>query len=301
MDGIDHGPLRYYPAADGARLAYRVHHCGMRDAPALVMVHGVASNSTRFSELSSQLRLRGTWDLLRPDLRGHGASMHRGRLTRELWCGDLLALLDAEGHERAVFLGHSLGAQVIMDLAVAHPARVRGLILVDPVFPGALRGMLGLVRRLGPLNRLVIALLAAAQRLDIGKRSFPYRDLAALDARTRELLRRNEAEHIGRLYMNPRADLRYLPLRNYLQDLREVVRPVPDPSRIRVPVLVLRSAGASVSDRDAVAGQVARFPLGRHVDIDADHWLLTERPVEARHAIEHWCEQLIGETPPSPV
>ena len=227
--------------------------------------------------------------------------MHRGRLTRELWCGDLLALLDAEGHERAVFLGHSLGAQVIMDLAVAHPARVRGLILVDPVFPGALRGMLGLVRRLGPLNRLVIALLAAAQRLDIGKRSFPYRDLAALDARTRELLRRNEAEHIGRLYMNPRADLRYLPLRNYLQDLREVVRPVPDPSRIRVPVLVLRSAGASVSDRDAVAGQVARFPLGRHVDIDADHWLLTERPVEARHAIEHWCEQLIGETPPSPV
>jgi esterase len=297
MGDIDHGAIRYCPASDGLRLGYRVHHCGRSGAPALVMVHGLASNSTRFSELAAHTRLRASWDLLRPDLRGHGASMCRGRISREQWCRDLLAILDAEGHGQAVFLGHSLGAQVAMDLAVAHPERVKGLILVDPVFPEALGGVMGMIRRLAVLNHLAIFVARCLETIGLRRRGFPYRDLHALDTRTRGALRHSQQADIARLYMSPRADLKYLPLTNYLQDLREVVRPVPEPARIAVPVLVLRSAGATVSNAAMVTVRVARFPNAHCVTIDADHWLLTERPEEARQAIDAWCESLQGAVP----
>jgi esterase len=287
-----HLTLRHCQAADGLPLGYRVHRCGVTDAPALVMIHGLASNSTRFSELCARTRLRDAWDLLCPDLRGHGASMTRDPIGRQRWCTDLLTLLDAEGHARAVFMGHSLGAQVAMDLAVSEPQRVRGLILVDPVFPPALRGMLGLVRRVSLLNRALIAVLRVSGLARIGRRHFPYRDLHALDCRTRALLERGDFHGIARIYMSPRADLRYLPLINYLQDLREVVRPVPDPADIPMPVLVLRSAGATVTEARIADDRIARFPRGRVVEIPADHWLLTERPEEARRVIEEWCGAL---------
>lgn len=296
MKVVDADPLRTFRAEDGTRLAFRAHYCGRPGAPALVMVHGVGSNGTRFTELSARTRLRSSWDLLRPDLRGHGGSLCRGLLTREIWSRDLVSLLDAEGRGAAVFMGHSLGAQVAMDLAAAYPGRVRGLILVDPVFPETLRGVLALVRRLAPMNRVAIRLLGLTERMGLQRRTFPYRDLYALDLRTRSLLDAGRSRGIVRLYMNPRADLRYLPLRNYLQDLREVVRAVPDPATIPVPVLILRSEGASVSDADRSARLLSRFPAGERVDIDADHWLLTERPAEARAAIERWCLARVPES-----
>ena len=41
-------------------------------------------------------------------------------------CGDLLGLLDATGHDDAVFVGHDWGALLVWDLARLHPDRVRG-------------------------------------------------------------------------------------------------------------------------------------------------------------------------------
>lgn len=284
------------PAAAGGkvRLGYRLSRGGP-GRPALVMIHGLASNLTRWSEFVAETELGAGWDLLRLDLRGHGLSQWRGHYRREDWCADLAAVLDAEGYASAVVMGHSLGAEVAMDFARAYPQRTAGLILIDPVYPPALRGVLALARRLHWLVGLAVRLCRALNALGLRRRRLPYRDLRALDEQTRRLLA--AAQHardadIARLYMKPGADLHYIPLANYLQDIYEVVRPVPDPAGLDVPTLVLVSAGASISDARMGRDWIARFPCARTVAIDADHWLLTERPVEARLAIDAWCRAL---------
>lgn len=275
---------------DGARIGY----CLSRGAPGrgvVVLIHGLASNMTRWSEFVEHTSLGAQWDLLRLDLRGHGHSMYRGRIGRERWCADINAILDHEGYGAAVLIGHSMGAQVAMQFAQDHPRRVKGLVLIDPVFGTALRGSLLTGSRLHWLNWLAIRALWLVNFFGIGRRKFMPRDLRALDEKTRAALASDPDAKIAELYMSPRVDLRYIPLVNYLQDLYDVVRPVPDPARLDMPVLVLQSAGASVSDADTTARCIARFPQGETVVIDADHWLLTEKPREAREAIETWCER----------
>ncbi|MFJ2743731.1 alpha/beta fold hydrolase [Streptomyces sp. NPDC087440] len=82
------------------------------------------------------------------DLANHGAS---GKLAKEpSWqehAADLIGLLDALEIESTYLVGTSASTQLARDVALAHPDRVRGLILAGPVF-----GLTGM-RRHRQLNR----------------------------------------------------------------------------------------------------------------------------------------------------
>jgi pimeloyl-ACP methyl ester carboxylesterase len=82
---------------DGVRIAYRrtAARKPAGKAPVLLL-HGLASNMTRWSEFVERTTLADDRDVIRVDLRGHGDSPTRGRISLQLWCDDLLALLDAE-------------------------------------------------------------------------------------------------------------------------------------------------------------------------------------------------------------
>ena len=118
------------------------------------------------------------------------------------------------------------------------------------------------------------------------------RDLYKLDRKTRAFLQSNPQQGIAELYMSPFEDLKYIPLANYLQDILQVVRPVGRIEKITCPVLVLLSQGASMSNVEKNTRIINSMPGSEIKAIDADHWLLTERPAEARRAIEDWCEKL---------
>src|SRR2546430_1938168 len=85
---------RTLTASDGARLAYRLWRPA-RSRGLLILLHGLASNATRWSEFVATTSLRENWDILRPDLRGQGASVHRGRMGMDIWCDDLAAIVNA--------------------------------------------------------------------------------------------------------------------------------------------------------------------------------------------------------------
>lgn len=279
---------RSLTAAEGIVIGYRVLR-GAQPRPVLVMLHGLASNLTRWSEFVAHTELKSDWDLLRLDLRGHGTSLTRSAIDRTRWCADIAAVLQQEGYAQAVIVGHSLGAQVAIEYARRHPEQVIGLVLIDPVFPEALRGMLLSARRLRPLLWLMIRALRLLNALGLRRRHIPPRDLHALDVKTRAALAAAPELRIADLYMSPLEDLRYVPLVVYLQDLYETTRRLPAPEEIHAPVLVLLSAGAAVTEGDMTRRFIERFPCHSTVIVAADHWLLTERPEEARHAIERWC------------
>ncbi|MFD3746284.1 alpha/beta fold hydrolase [Nocardia sp. NPDC058633] len=74
-----------------------------------------------------------------PDLRGYGrteAPADVAAYTNEAVIGDLLALLDDIGAEKAVFVGLDFGAQLVWELSLRAPERVEALaVLNNPYAP----------------------------------------------------------------------------------------------------------------------------------------------------------------------
>lgn len=278
---------------DGTKLSYRLWRGAGANRPTLVLLHGVASNRTRWSEFVEHTALTRRWNLLRPDLRGHGESFARGRLTMELWCADLLHLLEAENVDRALLIGHSLGAQLALHFAARHPARVQGLGLIDPVLREAVRGNLRYLLWLRPLARLAVEIILLLNRLGLRRRNIPNRDLRALDTATRaRMLDAGKQEEMIALYSSPWEDLRYFPVASFVQELLELVRPLPSLDARDMPILVLLSKGLTYTDPDITRAWLAALPRSETVTLDAYHWPLTENPVQVREAIERWCARL---------
>jgi pimeloyl-ACP methyl ester carboxylesterase len=278
-----------YASGNRPPIAYRRWHCpAPTDRLPLVLIHGAASNLTRWSELVADTRLAAERDLLRLDLRGHGASIDRGPTSLELWADDIAGILDAEGIDRAVLLGHCLGASVAVTFAARYPARTAGLILVEPTMHAALTGTLGRVRRFAPLMRILIGGIRVLNRLGLHRRSLDSIDLRALD----EAFRARLAEPGGRAalearYASVREDLLTMPTAAYLQDLVETVRPLPL-ERVRVPALVLLSQARTFADAERTRAELGRLTGAQIRTIDAAHWIPTERPREMREAIDEW-------------
>ncbi len=257
---------------------------------AIIFLHGLASNATRWRELTSNFSLRDKSYLLAMDLRGHGHSMTFQHYQRRDWCTDVGTLIEIL-NKPTILVGHSMGAQIALDYAAQDQTHLRGLLLIDPVFPQALTGVLKNVAHFRWLFNLVAFSLGALNRMGIHKRHYPYRDLQKLDLKTRTFLAENPDKDIADLYMNPFTDLRYMPIANYLKDLVEVSRKLPSLADIDVPVLVLLSSGASTSNVKTNRKILSQIPDLEIKTIHADHWLLTEKPVEARTIIEAWCKE----------
>jgi pimeloyl-ACP methyl ester carboxylesterase len=279
-------------AVGGVALHYRLARSGAGGAP-LVLVHGVASNLTRWSEFVEHTTLARGRDLLRVDLRGHGESLARTPTGMARWSDDLAAILDAERYRRAVFVGHSLGANLAVHFAARHPGRAAGLALIDPVLSQALRGRARWLRRLAPLACGLAVVVRLANRLGLHRRRIPVLDLRQLDESARaELLAHGRTGSFVRRYSSPFADLAFVPTAVYLQDVAELVRPLPALAAIRVPVLAILSKGVTFTDLAATTRLLETLPKVELRVIDATHWPLTEQPVVVRAAIERWCAQL---------
>jgi pimeloyl-ACP methyl ester carboxylesterase len=130
VPAVTHRPLRI-EASDGTPLFARLY--GRATAsPAMVCLPGLTRNSRDFTQLASASSADRL--VVCPDLRGRGESGYdpTGATYRaDVYVDDVLAVLDTAGVERAVFVGTSLGGQVSMLLASAHPGRVAGIVLND--------------------------------------------------------------------------------------------------------------------------------------------------------------------------
>jgi pimeloyl-ACP methyl ester carboxylesterase len=102
------------------------------DGEPLALIHGVGASLEVWDGVAD--RLRDRYQILRYDQRGHGQSEKvPGPYSVEDFAGDLRALLDAFGIERAHVAGHSLGGLVAQSFALDYPGRLSKLALISTV------------------------------------------------------------------------------------------------------------------------------------------------------------------------
>jgi|GEM_PF-7103120 len=132
----------YFQGEDGIELAYRrwMPIQSERDTP-IVLLHGAASNSTRWWHFVKHSRLTADRLLLRPDLRGHGESLWRGPARIEDWSQDIAGMLQHEQQARAFVVGHCLGANIALGFASRFPDRCAGLVLIEPIVRETVTGV----------------------------------------------------------------------------------------------------------------------------------------------------------------
>lgn len=92
-------------------------------------LHGLADTLDIWKRLAPSLEARGR--VTRIDQRGHGRSgAPLGPYSLADLASDVVAVLDTEGVERTILVGHSMGGIVAMQTALAHPERIAALVLI---------------------------------------------------------------------------------------------------------------------------------------------------------------------------
>ena len=104
---------------------------GPSEAPTLLLIHGLASDSGTWELAIAALAERGL-RVIAPDLLGHGESDKPVYgYSLDGFARSLAELLDAISVPRATFVGHSLGGAAAMHFAYNYPSYLERLVLVS--------------------------------------------------------------------------------------------------------------------------------------------------------------------------
>lgn len=169
-----------------------LHRWPRQGAPTVVLVHGIGMGQQYFGLLRAELS--NAFDVVALDLPGFGRSPEPSRSLSMPELADLLAdALEALVPTPCVAVGHSMGAQLVAELAVRHPQLVDRLVLISPTVNPAERSAWKQGLRL--LQDLVndppyVALIGARLYLQAGPRWYLRKLRTMLEHDLRPLLPR---------------------------------------------------------------------------------------------------------------
>lgn len=113
---------------DGLTLAAETG--GAADGPTVVFVHAFPTNRTIWRPQIAALPARARW--IAYDVRGFGQSDapdDPGLYGQDRSVADLLCVLDHFGVDQALLCGLSMGGNIVLNFAFAHPERVAALVI----------------------------------------------------------------------------------------------------------------------------------------------------------------------------
>ena len=116
----------YYTGADGTSIYYSLYGHGDRF---LILCDGIACDFFVWKYIRTYFH--PSFRILLWNLRGHGRSAtpkDPRNLTIPDLARDLKGIMDQEGIERGIFVGHSMGVQTMLEFYATYPDRVSALI-----------------------------------------------------------------------------------------------------------------------------------------------------------------------------
>nr|WP_235544261.1 alpha/beta hydrolase [Phycicoccus sp. Soil803] len=235
----------------------------------MCLIHGWGATAASWLPVIAELD--AGWDVRCTDLPGHGSRAGHG-LTSPLTVADLAAdVAGWLGAEPTVVVGHSMGAQVAVALALREEVQVSALVLVDPAFGAEPAEMAGAPDRLADLRSR--GALAGVEFVD---GAFP-------DGQPHDV------------WLQARREMAATP-GQALADLYESMYLAPDSmgptdraaavlGRVRVPVLYLFSTSFAAG----VANAYPKVPGSRVQEwVGTTHYLHQQRPEEFAQLVQGW-------------
>src|SRR3954451_19810654 len=128
---------------EGQRIAYTEFGGGpaeLTSSRPVILVHGLLLSQQMHWPLAEDLAARGN-RVITVDLLGHGESSRprdMWRYSMQIFGEQVVALMDHLQLEQSVVMGTSLGANTALEIASAHPERLRGMVVEMPVLDNAL-------------------------------------------------------------------------------------------------------------------------------------------------------------------
>lgn len=116
-----------YSALTTGRIWYAQNRLPEAGKPPLVLIHGAGGDHLHWPP---ELRNLSDVSVVALDLPGHGRSDLPGRERIEDYAAVVVGFLDSLSVDRAVLCGHSMGGAIAQTVALDHPKRVAGLILI---------------------------------------------------------------------------------------------------------------------------------------------------------------------------
>jgi pimeloyl-ACP methyl ester carboxylesterase len=254
----------YWRTPSGVRLSVYVWGGG---PPQVLLLHGFGDNALVWDHFAS------TFDnsscRLAVDLRGHGRSDWdpTGRYAHADFVADVVHVLEELCPEPVVLVGHSLGAQIAIDVAVVRRLRTRAVVLVDVALsPNELS--VGYVRRRFRERPRVYD--SAAQYVAMMREQLPLAQHELLEVLADGALCAYEDGHCEErsdpLLMNVDESIDTLAM---LTALKQIARPI----------LLVRGQGSAVLSRAAARQLLAELPQSRVTVVNtAGHAVMLDNP-----------------------
>lgn len=248
-------------ATGGRFAAYRLAGAAPPQAPELIWAHGWGHTHAALTPLAQAVRTRADSWLV--DLPGFGASPPPGPWGTEDYADAMAEWIGTMPKRRRIWVGHSFGCRVGLQLAARHPDAVGALFLIAAAGLPPHRTLAARVRRLP--RRLAFRMLRtmtpegpARDRLRERYGSADYRDAGAM---------------------------RPVLVKAVNEDLSEVAR------RIRLPVMLVHGEGDSESPPE-IAARLHALIAGSRLNLlrGFDHWAIL---TDGRHQVTHLLGELL--------
>ena len=258
----------------------------------ILCVHGITANCRCWDVVADVLAPQ--FRVLAMDLRGRGRSEKPDKgYSLETHLQDMNGLMDDLGIDRAVVMGHSLGAFIGLAFAAQYPHRVDRLILVDGGGDLSKEQMDNVFQGIKPaLDRLTKVFPSVSDYLTAMKQA-PYIQPWSAEIEGYYRYEIESTEGGVRTNIHP----------SHIAEEANNIRKVNSAafySQVRCPVLVLRAPQGLFSDddillpEDVIDRMVRKIPDARRFDVDGmNHYGIVFQPHETRNqAIKGFLEGL---------
>jgi pimeloyl-ACP methyl ester carboxylesterase len=132
----------------GHEIVVRTFGMAAPGAPVFVLVHGIGVSYRYFQPLAEELAKRGVVHQL--DMPGYGSSPRPDHNVSIAEHGQVLAaFLRTEGLQDPVLIGHSMGCQMVTEVAMRHPDISSDIVLLGPTMAPSERTFFSAALRLG--------------------------------------------------------------------------------------------------------------------------------------------------------